>query len=115
MDYTHCPYIYKAVITSVWDGDTCTADIDLGFGVILRKQKLRLLGVDAPELRGDTLEEARASRDWLREQVLDKEVIIETFKDRKGKYGRWLAEIHLGDININNQMITEGHAIPYEA
>lgn len=110
-----CHYTYKATITSCWDGDTITADIDLGFGVIMRKQKIRLLGIDTPELRGDTLIEARVSRDWLREKVLNKEVILETFKDKKGKYGRWLAEIHLDGININKLMITEGLAKVYEA
>jgi micrococcal nuclease len=116
MEEVHeCVYLYKAVITSVWDGDTVTADIDCGFGVILRKQKLRLLGIDTPELRGDTLIEARISRDWLRAKVAERDVIIRTHKDRKGKYGRWLAELFIDGININKQMITEGLAEEYEA
>ena len=43
---------YRAHIIKVYDGDTVTADIDLGFNVILKKQKLRLIGIDAPEIRG---------------------------------------------------------------
>jgi len=109
-----CQYTYNAVITAAYDGDTITADFDLGFGVIMKKQKLRLLGIDTPELRGDTILEARVSRDWLRERVLGKpNVIIETFKDKKGKYGRWLGTIYLDGININKLMITEGLAEVY--
>ena len=110
-----CYYTYEALITSVWDGDTCTADISLGFGVTLHKQKLRLFGIDTAELRGDTLLEAQISRDWLREKILNKNVVIETIKDKKGKYGRWLAIIFVDGININEQMINEGVAKKYEA
>ena len=46
-------YFYKANVTSVYDGDTITADIDLGLGVFIKKQKLRLSRIDAPELRGE--------------------------------------------------------------
>ena len=81
-----CAYTYNAIITSAYDGDTVTADIDLGFGVIMKKQKLRLLGIDTPELRGDTLLEARVARDWLREKVLGKDIVVETFKDKKGNF-----------------------------
>lgn len=106
-------YLYKAVVTSVYDGDTVTVDIDLGFGIWMKGQKMRLMDVDAPELRGGTEETksaARASRDYLRSLILDKEVEIETVKDRKGKYGRWLAYILFGDIDVNMHMIEKGHA-----
>lgn len=108
-----CQYMYIATITSAYDGDTVTADISVGFGIIIKKQKLRLLGIDTPELRGDTIVEARVSRDWLREKVLGKEIIIQTYKDKKGKYGRWLVELFVDGININKQMITEGLAKEY--
>ena len=115
MDIIHeCQYIYIATVVSVYDGDSITVDVDCGFGIILRKQKLRLLGIDTPELRGDTIVEARVSRDWLREKILNTQIIIKTYKDRKGKYGRWLAELFVDGININNQMITEGLAKVYE-
>lgn len=65
-------YHYKAVIVSVYDGDTCTAVIDLGFKFYHNGIKLRLTGIDAPESRGETLEAGRASRDYLKELVLDK-------------------------------------------
>ena len=45
-------YEYRATVISVYDGDTITVDIDLGFGIVLRKQKLRLYGLNTPEVRG---------------------------------------------------------------
>ena len=74
-------YHYKATIVSVWDGDTCTAEVDLGFGFSFNKIKLRLDSIDAPELRGETLQQGRGSRDYLRSLILDKEVILETIKE----------------------------------
>lgn len=115
MEVHDCRYIYDATIVAVYDGDTVTADFSVGFGIIIKKQKLRLLGIDTPELRKETIVEGRISRDWLREKVLNKQVIIKTYKDRKGKYGRWLAEIYIDNVNINKQMITEGLAKEYEA
>ena len=53
----HVPYIYKAEVVSVYDGDTITVDIDLGFNVVLRKQKIRLGGINTPEIRGEEREE----------------------------------------------------------
>jgi len=90
-------YEYRAFVTAVYDGDTLTVDIDLGFGVVLKKQKLRLKGIDTPELRGGTEETkalAREARDFVRERVLNKPVLLRTFKDKSGKYGRWLALVY---------------------
>lgn len=106
-------YTYKAQIVSVYDGDTVTADISLGFGIWMRGQKLRLLGIDTPELRGEERELGLVSRDALRERILDKEVLIKTHRDSKGKYGRWLAEIIIEGENVNNWLINEGLAKPY--
>ena len=75
--------------------------------------KLRLLGIDTPELRGDEREDGLVSRDYMRGLVLDKEVLIETYKDRTGKYGRMLATIHLDGLNVNEHLITEGYAERY--
>jgi len=108
-------YLYKAKIISVYDGDTCRADIDLGLKVWIKNEKLRLLRIDAPELRGDEREEGLKSRDFLREQIADKEVILQTRKDKQGKYGRYLAEIWMEDTegnwqNVNDLMVDEGFA-----
>lgn len=107
-------YEYKAIITSVYDGDTVTANIDLGFGVVLKKQKLRLYGINTPEVRGSSKEEGKKVRDLVREKILDKEVLIKTYRDKKGKYGRWLAEIIIEDsVNLNNWLLSEGHAVSF--
>ena len=87
-------YHYKAHVTKVYDGDTVTADIDLGFNMIMRDQKLRLLGIDTPEIRGEERPEGLVSRDRLSELILNTDVHIVTHKDSKGKYGRWLVTIY---------------------
>jgi micrococcal nuclease len=104
-------YFYKARIISVYDGDTCRANIDAGFGLELKNKPLRLWGIDAPELRGETLDIGRLSRDALKDLILDKDVIIETYKDKTGKYGRYIAKIWLEDICVNDELVKLGHAI----
>ncbi len=108
-------YHYRAVVQSVYDGDTCTVDIDLGLSVWVRKEKLRLYGINAPEMRGAEKEAGKKSRDFLRQQIDGKEIFIQTIKDKKGKYGRYLANIWLekdGDwININELLVSEGYAV----
>ena len=61
-------YYYRAVVVSVYDGDTCTVDIDLGLNTWVRGEKLRLYRINAPELRGPERPEGLKSRDFLREQ-----------------------------------------------
>jgi len=107
-------YEYKAMITKVYDGDTITADIDLGFGIVTKKQKIRLLGINTPEVRGSEKPQGIISRDALRQRILGKEVIIKTSKDKKGKYGRWLGEVFVEDENVNQWLITEGYAKEYK-
>lgn len=108
-------YEYKAIVKEVYDGDTITAIVDLGF----RNQttiKFRLLGINTPELEKATKEAGLKSRDRLRELILGKEVIIKTRKDKQEKYGRWLGEIFMPDnttISINQMLINEGLAIPF--
>tara|TARA_E500000331_G_C17110784_1_gene649542 strand:+ start:192 stop:512 length:321 start_codon:yes stop_codon:yes gene_type:complete len=104
-------YEYKATITAVYDGDTVTADIDLGFEVWLHGQKLRLLNINTPEVRGKTRPEGIIARDALRNRILGKEVIVKS--DRRGKYGRWLVEIIIDEENINSWLLSEGYAVPY--
>ncbi len=103
-------YLYDAMVTDVYDGDTLTVDIDLGLCVWVRGEKLRLNRINAPELRGDERPRGLVSRDWLRERVLNQCVVIETIRDKKGKYGRYLAEIWLGDENINDALVDAGMA-----
>ena len=105
-------YEYKAVVTKVYDGDTITVDIELGFGIFFNGQKLRLAYIDTPEVRGEEREQGLVSRDRVRELIMGKEIKIKTYKDSKGKYGRWIAEVFYGDdeVNLNEQLINEGLA-----
>ena len=105
---------YKAQVKSVYDGDTITVDIDLGFGVFLRDQKIRLLGIDTPEVRGKERQQGLISRDRLRERIDGKKITIRTKKAKKGKYGRWLGEIWYEEESINDWLLTEGLAKKYE-
>jgi len=106
-------YEYRAFVRRVYDGDTITVDIDLGFNIITKNQKIRLLGINAPEIRGNSRKEGLKSRDFLREKISGKWVILKTEKDRKGKFGRWLGRIFFENIEINQVMIKEGLAKKY--
>ncbi len=111
-------YCYRALVVSVYDGDTCNVDIDLGLGVWKRSEKLRLARINAPELRGAEREEGLVARDYLRSIVLDREILLQTILDKKGKFGRYLAELWIMDSsgkwqNVNDLMIQTGHATYY--
>lgn len=111
-------YRYTATITDVYDGDTVTADIKLGLGVTLTDQKIRFLGIDTPEMRGEEREDGIVSRDFLRELILNKEVDIYTQKDKRGRYGRILGVIIITKedgtvINCNQELLSRGLAEPY--
>ena len=80
-------YEYRAFVRKVYDGDTITVDIDLGFDVVLKGQKIRLTKINAPEVRGKQRPEGLKSRDALRQKIGSKWVKIKTQKDKKGKYG----------------------------
>jgi len=108
-------YEYRALITKVYDGDTLTAEVDLGFKMWAKKIKLRLIGIDTPEIRTKNPAEkllAIKARDRVRELCLDKEVKITTHG--KGKYGRWLATVYIeGDIDLRRFLVDEGLAKEY--
>lgn len=104
-------YLYKALVLSVYDGDTITVDIDYGFNHWEHGVKLRLFGVDTPELRGVERPEGLKVRDLVRDKLPPgTEVIMESIKDKSGKYGRYLARIHLGDWCLNDWLLENGYA-----
>lgn len=109
-------YEYRAFVRKVYDGDTITCDIDLGFNVIMRNQKLRLVGINTPEVRGESRPEGQKVRDIVRSRISNKWVVIKTHKDKKGKYGRWLGEIYESDTeeSLNQWLLNEGHAVEYK-
>ena len=107
---------YKCKLIKVVDGDTIDVDIDLGFGVWLRNQRVRLYGIDTPESRTRDLEEKKyglAAKDFLIKWTGAGELTIKTHKDERGKFGRILGEIWTFKTNINDKMVYEHHAVPY--
>jgi len=111
-------FCYRAKVVSVYDGDTCRVDIDLGLGVWKKSETLRLNRINAPELRGTDREKGLVSRDYLRSLISDRDVLLQTIRDKKGKYGRYLAELWVLDasakwVNVNDLMIQTGHASYY--
>ena len=110
------PYTYKAKVVKVYDGDTFTVDIDLGFHIVYHKQVVRLARINTPEIRGVERPQGLIVRDLVRDLILDKEVVIKTIKDKKEKYGRYLAEVEFEDengktINLSDYLLENGHGV----
>ena len=105
-------YQYKAKIIDVYDGDTVTAMVDLGF-YHFQQMKFRLYGTNTPEIRGEEREQGLIVRDILRSMILDKEVIINSYKDKQEKYGRYLANIVIDGVDVNHWLVQNGHAQEY--
>lgn len=105
-------YQYKAKIIDVYDGDTVTAMVDLGF-YHYQQMIFRLYGINTPELRGEERERGLVVRDIVRAMVLNKEVTINSYKDKQEKYGRYLANIIVDDIDLNLWLVQNGHAKEY--
>jgi len=106
-------YTYRALVVGVYDGDTITVDIDLGMSTWKKNVKLRLARIDTPELRGEEKEEGKRVRDYVRVTILNKEVVIKTSKDKTGKYGRYIAEVLIGGMNLNDHLLELGMATEY--
>lgn len=109
-------YEYKIVeILKIYDGDTITVTLDLGFGVT-KKEIIRLYGIDTPEIRGVERPEGLVSRDRLVDLIENATNLrVKTFKDKKGKYGRMLGKILCDefDISLNEVLVNEGLAEEY--
>ena len=112
-------YKYRAIVDRVVDGDTIDVDIDLGFDVWLKKQRIRLRGVDAPESRTRDLEEKKfgmLAKIYVMEHCPSgSEIILQTYLDDRGKFGRILGEIFLPnhDTSLNELMIVDKIAVHY--
>ena len=114
-------YEYKATVIKVVDGDTVDVDIDLGFGIVLTDERVRIMGIDTPESRtSDKVEKlfGLASKNRLKE-ILGKVTTLKTFaakdgEDMKGKFGRILGDFIAEDGRLVTEiLIEEGHAVKY--
>jgi len=115
-------YEYRAKILRVVDGDTVDVDIDLGFGIWMHKERVRIMGIDTPESRTrDKVEKlfGLASKNRLRKllpkgslQILKTEV-DKSGEDKKGKFGRILGDFIIDDRRATEILIEEGYAVAY--
>ena len=116
-------YEYRCKVLRVVDGDTVDVDIDLGFGVWMHKERIRLHGIDTPESRTRDLEEKKYGliakqkiKDFM--PVVSMQTLVTT-KDKAGKFGRILGKFLIYDkttdsqMTINDWMIREHHAVAY--
>ena len=109
-------YEFSSKEVKIVDGDTIDVYIDLGFGVWLKKQRIRLFGIATPASRTRDLEEKKyglAAKEYLTKWLTSGGVKIRTQKDAKGKFGRILGEMYCYDTNVNEKMIEEYHAVRY--
>ncbi len=119
-------YEYKTKLIKVVDGDTVDVDIDLGFGIWLRNERVRIMGIDTPESRTRNKVEklfGKAASKRLKE-LLGKDPILRTQvardgEDMKGKFGRILGDFdvycHGTDSvrAVTAVLADEGHCVPY--
>ena len=114
---------YQCKIVKIIDGDTVDVDIDLGFGVWLKKQRIRLYGIDTPESRTRDLEEKKyglvAKAFVLAHLPLGSTRTLTTVQDKTGKYGRILGKFKAYDshldawVNLNQWMIIKHLGVAY--
>jgi micrococcal nuclease len=118
-------YEYRCKVLKVIDGDTVDVDIDLGFGVVLSDERVRIMGIDTPESRtSDRVEDlfGEAAKARVKE-LLSGDVILKTEvnkngEDMKGKFGRVLGDFIVERYEGKEEMLTdvlieEGHAVAY--
>ena len=101
-------------VVKVYDGDTFT--VAFVFNGVLHRTQVRMLGIDTPEIKGVTEVEktrARAARTALQELILNKVVELTNTK-MEPKWGRLLADVWVGGVHVNDYMLREGYAVPYD-
>ncbi|MDF1813470.1 MAG: hypothetical protein P1V20_14830 [Verrucomicrobiales bacterium] len=113
-------YRYLATVERVIDGNTLSANVDLGFGVWRHKAEIRLKGVKIPTVEEDS-EKAVAAHRFLHTTLNDQErILIQTYYDPTGKYDGWYGEVSIWDedkedwISVNQIVIDAGHGTAIE-
>ncbi len=113
-------YTYRATVDRVVDGDTLDLTIDLGFHTF-RKERVRLKGVDTPEMLGPDRVAAVAARnfaqDWLHgTSGVPEGMTVQTERDKADKYGRMLVTVYAEgvDVSLNQALLDAGHGVAYD-
>ena len=103
-------------ITSVYDGDTFRADISNYPPIVGENIGIRINGIDTPEIRGRCDSEIALAKDAQRfaEKTLRSAKVVELRNLQRGKYFRVVADVYADGINIGDQLIKEGLAVPYD-
>ena len=117
---------YDVVVINVVDGDTVDVDIDLGFGITLRDERVRIMGIDTEESRtSDKVEDlfGETAKTRVKELMKDGAKLITTEdksgEDMKGKFGRILGDFRVYDSTndrwskVTDILVEEGHAVAY--
>jgi micrococcal nuclease len=111
---------YDVKVIKVVDGDTVDVDIDLGFGIVLTDERVRIMGIDTPESRtSDKVEKVFGllAKERLKELLGETAVLLTTEdrhgEDMKGKFGRVLGNFRSGGRTVTDILIEEGHAVAY--
>lgn len=111
-------YEYKAIVKRIIDGDSLILDIDLGFYMFMNETKIRLYGLDTPEMTSEDpllrLQAIMATRYLFDNLKVGDKVTIKTVLDKREKYGRLLATVFTNDgLNINEGLIQNKLAVSY--
>ena len=112
---------YDVTVVNIVDGDTVDVDIDLGFGVTLRDERVRVMGIDTEESRTrDKVEDlfGEAAKSRVKELMSEGAKLITTEdrhgEDMKGKFGRILGDFRLpSGKTLTDTLVEEGHAVAY--
>jgi micrococcal nuclease len=112
-------YWYRGKVLRVVDGDTMDVEFDLGLNTFVR-ERVRLYGIDTPEIFGmkkesEEFQRGMAAKAFVEERLAAKPVWIHTFKDKTGKYGRYLADVFFQDaegkhVSISQLLLEDGLA-----
>ena len=110
-------YEYRCKIRRVVDGDTVDVDIDLGFGMWIHNERIRLYGVDTPESRTRDLEEKKygllAKSFVLKYLPEGSYQTLVTVKDKAGKFGRVLGKFKIDLVFLNDLLVQTHNAVAY--
>lgn len=112
-------WTYRAHLIRIVDGDTIDVDVDLGF-YITRRQRVRLAGINAPEIRGRERPAGLAADKWLTDYLSDADHLVIRTEKVSDSFGRWVAWVWHGDgyveddplpLSVNHLMVEAGHAV----
>lgn len=104
-------YEYNGRVENIVDGDTIDVTIDVGF-YMTAKLRLRLLGVNAPEMHGESAKAGQIAKDFTTVCLLNKDVVIHT--EKSDSFGRWLATVFVYGKNFNEELLSSDNAVIYK-